>query len=43
VLPPLEDRLHLPDLGPARVLSSRVTEHVERRARGSTDTSDGTE
>jgi glutamate formiminotransferase len=43
VLPPLEDRLHLPDLGPARVLSSRVTEHVERRARGSTDTSDGIE
>ena len=43
VLPPSEDRLHLPDLGPARVLSSRVTEHVERRARGSTDTSDGTE
>ena len=43
VLPPPEDRLHLPDLGPARVLSSRVTEHVERRARGSTDTSDGIE
>ena len=43
VLPSMQDRLHLPDLGPARVLSSRVTEHVERRARGSTDSSDGTE
>ncbi|MDZ7780319.1 MAG: glutamate formimidoyltransferase [Gemmatimonadota bacterium] len=41
VLPPLEDRLHLPDLGPARVLSSRVAEHVDRRARGRTETSDG--
>ncbi|MEX2467612.1 MAG: glutamate formiminotransferase [Gemmatimonadota bacterium] len=43
VFPPPEGRLHLPDLGPARVLSSRVAEHVVRRARGSTDTSDGTE
>jgi len=42
VLPPPADRLVVPDLGPARVLSLRVAEHVERRTRGSTETSDGT-
>jgi glutamate formiminotransferase len=42
VLPPGGDRLILPDLGPARVLSRRVAEHVARRAGGRTETSDGT-
>lgn len=43
VLPAGGDRLDLPDLGPARVLSSRVAEHVERCARRIPETSDGTE
>lgn len=43
VLPPGGDRLVLPDLGPARVLSHRLAQHVARRAGGSTETSDGTE
>ena len=42
VLPPSAGRLVVPDLGPARVLSNRVSEHVERRRGGSTETSDGT-
>lgn len=43
VLPPGGDRLVVPDLGPARVLSHRLAQHVARRAGGSTETSDGTE
>jgi glutamate formiminotransferase len=43
VLPPGGDRLVVPDLGPARVLSNRLAQHVARRAGGSTETSDGTE
>jgi glutamate formiminotransferase len=42
VLPPWAGRLVVPDLGSARVLSNRVSEHVERRRGGSTETSDGT-
>lgn len=42
VLPPSAGRLVVPDLGSARVLSHRVSEHVERRRGGSTETSDGT-
>ena len=42
VLPPSAGRLVVPDLGPARVLSNRVSEHVGRRSGGSTETSDGT-
>jgi len=40
VHPPAANRLVLPDLGPARVLSRRVAEHVLRRTRGSTEISD---
>jgi len=40
VLPNSQDRLELPDLGPARVLSHRVAEHVAKRAGGRTETSD---
>lgn len=40
VLPNSQDRLELPDLGPARVLSHRVAEHVAKRADGRTETSD---
>ncbi len=43
VLPPGGDRLVVPDLGPARVLSHRLAQHVARRVGGSTETSDGTE
>lgn len=46
VHPPAVNRLILPDLGPARVLSRRVAEHVRKRTqrtRGSTDISDSAE
>lgn len=43
VLPAGGDRLVVPDLGPARVLSHRLAQHVARRAGGSTEPSDGTE
>lgn len=43
VLPAGGDRLVVPDLGPARVLSHRLAQHVTRRAGGSTEPSDGTE
>ena len=43
VHPPAVNRLVLPDLGPARVLSRRVAEHVQKRARGRTETSDSAE
>ena len=39
VLPGTSDRLRLLDPGPARVLSRRVVEHVEVRARGTPETS----
>ncbi len=37
------NRLVLPDLGPARVLSRRVAQHVEARMRGRTETSESAE
>jgi glutamate formiminotransferase len=43
VHPPSVNRLVVPDLGPARVLSRRVAQHVQRRARGRTETSDSAE
>ena len=43
VLPGTADRLQLPDLGPARVLSRRVAEYAQARAGGHTDISDVTE
>jgi len=43
VLPAARDRLHLPDLGPSRVLSLRVRDHVSRRAGEVMEISDGTE
>jgi len=42
VLPAAGDRLHLPDLGSARVLSRRVSDHVIRRLSGNTEISDST-
>jgi glutamate formiminotransferase len=38
VLPAAQDRLHLPDLDPARLLSRRVAEHVRLRLSGSAET-----
>jgi glutamate formiminotransferase len=43
VLPDSADRLMLPDLGPARVLSHRVAEYVSSHAGGRTEISDITE
>ena len=43
VLPGTAGRLQLPELGPARVLSRRVAEHVKARAGGPTEISDVTE
>jgi glutamate formiminotransferase len=43
VHPPSVNRLVLPDLGPARVLSHRVAQHVQGRTRGRTETSDSAE
>lgn len=43
VLPPTVGRLHLSDSGSARVLSSRVAEHVSRHARDHEEISDTTE
>jgi len=42
VLPSVRDRLHLPDLGPSRVLSRRVRAHVSRHAGKVTEISDRT-
>jgi glutamate formiminotransferase len=43
VHPPSVNRLVLPDLGPARVLSRRVAQHVQGRTHGPTETSDSAE
>jgi glutamate formiminotransferase len=43
VQPPTVNRLVLPDLGPARVLSRRVAEHVWKRTHGRTEISDSAE
>jgi len=43
VHPPSVNRLVLLDLGPARVLSHRVAQHVRRRTRGRTETSESAE
>lgn len=43
VHPPAANRLVLPDLGPARVLSRRVAQHVMKRTRGITEISDSAE
>jgi glutamate formiminotransferase len=43
VHPPAVNRLVLPDLGPARVLSRRVAEHVLKRTHGRTEISDSAE
>jgi glutamate formiminotransferase len=43
VHPPSVNRLVLPDLGPARVLSRRVAQHVQGRTRGRTETSESAE
>ena len=43
VLPQTAGRLHLSDSGSARVLSSRVAEHISRRARDHEEISDTTE
>jgi len=43
VHPPSANRLVLPDLGPARVLSHRVAQHVRARTRGRTETSESAE
>ncbi len=42
VHPALAGRLDLPDMGPARVLSRLVAEHVQRREGAAPETSDGT-
>jgi glutamate formiminotransferase len=42
VLPDSADRLMLPDLGPSRVLSHRVSDYVAARAGGRTETSEVT-
>ena len=43
VHPPPVNRLVLPDLGPARVLSHRVGQHVQGRVRGRTEISESAE
>ena len=43
VHPPTVNRLVLPDLGPARVLSHRVAQHVQGRTRGRTEISESAE
>ena len=43
VHPAVVDRLLLPDLGPARVLSRRVADHVLERTSGRTEISDSAE
>lgn len=43
VHPPSVNRLVLPDLGPARVLSHRVARHLHGRPRGRTETSESAE
>jgi hypothetical protein len=40
VLPAAAGRLQLPDLGPSRVLSRRVADHVRARTGGRTESSD---